>query len=81
MSDPDQNTPPAEDSFEQAIARLETIAGRLEDPDTPLEESMALYEEGVRIARLCSDRLEAAELKIEELQADAGEPGNERPAG
>jgi exodeoxyribonuclease VII small subunit len=60
-------------SFEEEIGRLEAIAQRLEHPDTPLEEAVALYEEGVRLARLCADRLEAAELKVSELRP--GEPG------
>ena len=72
MSDNDRNVSPPEQTFEQAIARLEVIAGRLENPDTPLEESLALYEEGVRLARLCAEQLEAAELKITELNPEGG---------
>lgn len=67
MPEHDQDRPPEEESFEAAIARLEGIAERLENPDTPLEDAVALYEEGVRLARLCADRLEAAELRITEL--------------
>lgn len=55
--------------FEEAIGRLEAIAHRLEDPETPLEDMLALYEEGVGIARRCAALLEAAELKVEHLRA------------
>ena len=72
MTDSEQKAPPVEEDFQQTLARLEAIASRLEDPDTPLEESVALYEEGVRLARLCADRLQAAELKIAELHSDTG---------
>ncbi len=74
MSESEQNGPQTEESFEVAIARLEAIAERLENPDTPLEEAVGLFEEGVALARLCADRLEAAELRITELRPDDGGP-------
>lgn len=78
----DQAAPaPEETDFEASIARLETVARRLEDPDTPLDEALTLYEEGVRLARLCAQRLEQAELKIEELRADASETDDTDHAG
>jgi exodeoxyribonuclease VII small subunit len=61
--------PPAEPTFE-AIARLETIVGSLEGGDAPLEESLQLFEEGVRLSRACMQRLEAAERRIEILLKD-----------
>jgi exodeoxyribonuclease VII small subunit len=58
-------------SFEAALQRLETIVQRLEKGELPLEESLVLYEEGVRLARLCHGKLEEAEGKIELLLKDA----------
>ena len=62
-------------SFEAALQRLESIVQRLEKGELPLEESLVLYEEGVRLARLCHGKLEEAEGKIEQLMKDSrGEP-------
>jgi exodeoxyribonuclease VII small subunit len=72
-----------EPSFEQALAQLEQIVQRLERGDLPLEESLKLYEEGVRLSRLCQGKLEQAEGRIEVLLKDSrGEPrrdANGRP--
>lgn len=54
-------------SFEQALARLEEIVRSLENGQTKLEDSLALYEEGIRLVRLCNDRLDHAEQKIKLL--------------
>lgn len=62
-------------SFEQALAELEQIVQRLEKGELPLEESLKLYEEGIRLSRLCHGKLEEAEGRIEVLLKDArGEP-------
>jgi exodeoxyribonuclease VII small subunit len=64
-----------EPTFEQALTQLEQIVQRLEKGELPLEESLKLYEEGIRLSRLCHGRLEEAEGKIEMLLKDAkGEP-------
>jgi len=61
--------------FEDALQRLEQIVQRLEKGELPLEESLVLYEEGIRLSRLCHAKLEEAEGKIELLMKDArGEP-------
>ena len=54
-------------TFEAAIARLEEIVRALESGNTPLDESLALFEEGVRLVRLCNERLDGAEQKIKML--------------
>jgi exodeoxyribonuclease VII small subunit len=54
-------------SFEQQMQRLEEIVGKLEDGETPLEESIKLFEEGTRLADECRKHLEDAEGKIEIL--------------
>ncbi len=64
--------------FEDALARLEQLVGLLEDGELDLEGSLANFEEGVKLVRLCSERLKAAELRIQALEEDAGGP-RERP--
>jgi exodeoxyribonuclease VII small subunit len=62
--------------FEGAIAELETIVRKLEEGDLALEQSLELYERGVRLSRYCHARLEEAERRIEVL----GEGGELSPA-
>lgn len=59
-----------EGSFEQSLNRLEEIVGRLEGDDLDLEESLALFEEGVKLAEACGARLDAAEKKVTLLIQD-----------
>ena len=58
-------------SFEAALKKLESIVQRLEQGELPLEESLTLYEEGIRLSRLCHAKLEEAEGKIELLMKDS----------
>lgn len=58
-------------SYEQALARLEQIIRAMENDKIPLEESLTLYEEGVRIVRRLSAELDDAERKIRILQQNA----------
>lgn len=62
-----QNTENGEPSFETSIRRLGEIVERLEAGDLPLEESLKLFEEGVRLARSSQMKLERAERRVEEL--------------
>jgi exodeoxyribonuclease VII small subunit len=74
MSDakaPSAPAEPAAPSFEGALQKLETIVQRLEKGELTLEESLGLYEEGIRLSRLCHAKLEEAEGKIEQLVKDA----------
>jgi exodeoxyribonuclease VII small subunit len=70
---PSKPSPPAEAfpdsgaSFEEAIRRIGQIVDQLERGDLPLETSLELFEEGVRLARLSQQRLDRAERRIEEL--------------
>ena len=50
--------------FEEAITRLEEIVGRLEKGEVPLEESIRLYEEGMKLGKNCRKMLDDAELFI-----------------
>jgi exodeoxyribonuclease VII small subunit len=54
-------------SFERAIQRLGAIVESLEEGDQPLEESIALFEEGMALAKNSQDILDRAERRIEEL--------------
>ena len=56
-------------SFETAIKRLSEIVQTLERGEMPLEESLRLFEEGVKLSRLSQSRLDAAEKRVEELLA------------
>jgi len=62
---------PAEMKFEQALARLEKIVSEMESAELPLDEVLQRYEEGVRLAQLCSSKLEEAQKKIEILARKA----------
>lgn len=54
-------------SFEQSLTELEEIVKQLEDGDLELEESLKLFETGVRLSRECRERLTTAERRIEVL--------------
>jgi exodeoxyribonuclease VII small subunit len=54
-------------SFEDSVGRLEQIVQRLESGELPLEDAVALFEEGVRLARATQRQLEAAERRVEQL--------------
>jgi exodeoxyribonuclease VII small subunit len=56
------------ESFEQLYARLEESVARLERGGLPLDEAIALYEQGMTLARQCQERLDGAELKITKLK-------------
>ena len=58
---------PAELSFETAFARLEAILEKMNSASVSLDESLKLYEEADKLIHLCSNRLNAAEKKIETL--------------
>jgi exodeoxyribonuclease VII small subunit len=72
-------------TFEQALAQLDETVGALEAGDLPLAEATGLYERGMKLARVCSEMLAAAELKITRIQTAYGEqmrlPAEDRPEG
>lgn len=76
------NGPPREEeaSFEQILERLRVIVDTLEDGELPLEKSLELFEEGIRLSRLGAGRLDAAEKRIEELLASDDAQGEPRRA-
>jgi exodeoxyribonuclease VII small subunit len=60
-------------SFEDSYDRLEEVIRRLEDGTLSLEESIALYEEGVELAVHCGNKLDDAEMRVTELLQEAAE--------
>jgi exodeoxyribonuclease VII small subunit len=65
---------PKQMTYEQALAKLEETVRRLEEGNLPLDQAVALFEEGTRLARLCNEQLDAAELKVKQLvQSPDGE--------
>ena len=69
MSGPSTPSAPSGDtpSFEQAISRLHDIVEKLESGELPLDQSLALFEEGVKLARTSQKTLDLAERRLDEL--------------
>lgn len=60
----------AKTTFEQSMKKLEKIVQELESGDLPLEEAMQKFEEGIKLSRLCSEKLNETEKKITLLMQD-----------
>ena len=58
-------------TFEASLKELEDIVKQLEEGDLPLEESLKLFETGVKLSRECRERLTSAERRIEVLMKDS----------
>jgi exodeoxyribonuclease VII small subunit len=71
----------AERPFDELVAELQRIVAALEAGSVGLEESIALYREGLRIHAACEERLRAAELTISELGRRAGASARAVDAG
>lgn len=72
----------AELTFEKAMARLNEVVKLLEAGDVPLDESLALFEEGTGLIKSCSGMLDAAEQKVVMLTKDQnGEPAEKEFIG
>ncbi len=67
-------------SFEEAMRELESIVGKLESGDTPLEDAIRLYELGSALRTRCAERLDAAQARIEAIRVGAdGKPAGVQP--
>ncbi len=55
-------------NFEESLTRLQEISELLESNEISLEESISLYEEGIKLSKVCYDQLNKAELKVTELK-------------
>ncbi len=62
-------------SFEDSMNKLEEVVGRLEGEEVSLEESLKLFEQGVKLMRFCHLRLSEVEEKVQTLVADESEGG------
>ena len=65
--------PKKELTFEKAMDRLEEIVTLLESGDSPLDKSLSLFEEGVKLVKLCNSQLEKAESSVKILINQDGE--------
>jgi len=68
-------------TFETALSRLEEIVRELENGAAPLDQSLQLFEEGVRLVKLCGNRLDEAEQKIRILIQKEDGSYDEQPFG
>ena len=59
-----------EKNFEESLSQLEDIVARLEQGEVPLEEAMKLFQDGMKLAKVCSEKLKTAELEIKKLVAE-----------
>ena len=57
-------------NFEDLLRRLQEISELLENEEVGLDNSIKLYEEGIKLSKLCYKKLNEAELKISELKKD-----------
>ncbi len=76
MTDSEQSQPEPPASFEDAFTRLESVVRRLESGQMSLDQSTALFEEGMQLAKICTELLNGAELKIQRLQQGLAEQLN-----
>ena len=60
------------EKFEEALQKLEAIVAKMEEGELPLEEALKAFEEGVRLAKFCTGKLDEAERKVEKLIRDEG---------
>lgn len=67
-----ESSRPGDPSFEELLARLKEVVERLEKGDLPLEESLAVFEEGIRLSRLGERKLDEAERRVELLLSRDG---------
>ena len=58
-------------TFEEALANLEDIVKKLELGSLSLEESLLAYEEGIKLARMCAEKLESARQRVSILTMDS----------
>ena len=72
--------PVSELSFEEAMRELESVVGKLESGDVPLEDSIKLYERGAALKEHCQKKLAEAEEKVAQITLDGdGNPKGTAP--
>lgn len=74
------DAPVTEMSFEDAMAELEQVVGKLERGDVALDESIKLYERGAKLKKRCEAKLKEAEEKVAAITLDSdGKPAGTKP--
>lgn len=63
----------AKEKFEDALQKLENIVKKMETGDLPLEEAMKSFEEGIKLIRFCSAKLEETQRRVETLLGKEGD--------
>lgn len=69
------------EKFEEALEKLEEIVHRMEAGEMTMEESLKAFEEGIRLARLCTKKLDEADRRVDLLLRQDGEPVTKPFAG
>jgi exodeoxyribonuclease VII small subunit len=60
-------------SFEDAMEKLEDIVSKLEEGEVPLEKAINYYQDGMKLSKICSDKLEDAQEKMTQIMNEQGE--------
>lgn len=60
-------------TFEEAMKELENIVEKLEEGDVPLEEAISFYKDGMKLSKLCHDKLSHVEEEMEKILKENGE--------
>ncbi|MEN1970135.1 exodeoxyribonuclease VII small subunit [Lentibacillus sp. N15] len=60
-------------SFEEAMLELEKIVERLEEGDVPLEKAISYYQDGMKLSKLCNDKLKQVQDKMTKIINEQGE--------
>ncbi|WP_226035061.1 exodeoxyribonuclease VII small subunit [Aquibacillus saliphilus] len=60
-------------TFEEAMKELEEIVEKLEEGDVPLEKAINYYQDGMKLSKLCSDKLTSVEKQMEQIINEQGE--------
>ena len=63
----------SDESFEQLLTKLDETVRKLEAGGLSLEQSTDLYEQGLKLARECTEKISAAELKITKIRNEYGQ--------
>jgi len=60
-------------SFEEAMEKLEQIVSKLEEGDVPLEKAINYYQDGMKLSKICSDKLNNVQEKMTQIMNEQGE--------
>ncbi len=66
----------SEFKFDEAMKRLETIVSQLDNPELPLEQSIELFEEGLKLSQACQKQLNSYEKRINQIVEDYSQEEN-----